>query len=267
MRRIWLAALISLSLSACGDARSAGEAPAEAASAPDLGAHRVDVCATASLRSAFEAIARAYEAQHAGAEVALRFAGSAELLAALNAGEPCDVVAFADSSAMSRAVGAGQIAVGSPAELARNRIAIAVARGNPKGIAHVSDLARPGVRVALGAKSASIGHHARWVLSRAKVAVKPVAEVATADEVYARVASGEADAGIVYTTTFLGAEPALERVDLPAEENTPALYSIAVVREPREKLGAEAFRAFALAAEGQRLLGEAGFLPIGAKRD
>jgi molybdate transport system substrate-binding protein len=97
--------------------------------------------------------------------------------------------------------------------------------------------------------------------------VNPAVEAATADEVYAKVAGGEADAGIVYATTFIGAEPALGRVDLPQQENTPALYSISVVREPRELRGAEAFRAFALGTEGQRWLGEAGFLPIGAKRD
>jgi molybdate transport system substrate-binding protein len=264
MKRRWIAAVVALA--ACSEPQ---ETPQQAAAseATELGAHRVDVCATASLRRAFEAIARAYEAQHAGVDVALRLGGSAELLAALNAGEPCDVVAFADSSAMSRAVGAGQMAVGSPAELARNRIAIAVAPGNPAGIAHVSDLARTSVRVALGAKSASIGRHARWVLSRSNVVVNPAVEAATADEVYAKVAGGEADAGIVYATTFIGAEPALGRVDLPRQENTPALYSISVVREPREPRGAEAFRAFALGTEGRRWLGEAGFLPIGAKRD
>jgi hypothetical protein len=52
---------------------------------------------------------------------------------------------------------------------------------------------------------------------------------------------------------------------VPKEQNTPALYSISVGREPAEPKGAEAFRALALGPDGQEMLHAAGFLPIGAK--
>lgn len=48
-------------------------------------------------------------------------------------------------------------------------------------------------------------------------------------------------------------------------DNTPALYSISVVREAKEPRGAGAFRALALGPIGQQILIDAGFLPVGEK--
>jgi molybdate transport system substrate-binding protein len=103
------------------------------------------------------------------------------------------------------------------------------------------------------------------VLSHFKLAPVPAADATTADGVLAAVANGEADAGIVYATSFAGASDAVQRIDIPEHENTPALYSISSAREPQDPRGAEAFRALALAPAGQQILHDAGFLPIGAK--
>ena len=81
----------------------------------------------------------------------------------------------------------------------------------------------------------------------------------------AKVAAGEADAGIVYATSFADAGGGVQRIDVPSEQNTPALYSISAGREPAEPRAAAAFRALALGPVGQELLRDAGFLPIGAK--
>jgi molybdate transport system substrate-binding protein len=257
-----------LLLAACGAEEpnnSAAPAPAAEAEAP-AGPHRVAVCATASLRRAFEAIAARYERDHPGASVALHFDGGTQLLNALNAGERCDVIALGENSVMARVVSAGHTAVGSPAELARNRVAIVVAAGNPKRVAGLADFGRDDLRLALGARTSSIGRHSRWVLSRLKLAPKPAREAITADGVLASVAAGEADVGIVYVTTFVGgAPPSVESIAVPDAQNTAALYSISVAREPLEPRGAAAFRALALAPAGQQLLHDAGFLPIGAK--
>jgi molybdate transport system substrate-binding protein len=270
MARIAIAALLCFALAACDRAAESG-APASDASAPAPDApptpHRVAVCATASLRHAFEAIAARYESDHPGADVALHFDGGTQILDALNAGERCDVIALGDNSVMARVVSAGHTAVGSPAELARNRIAIAVAAGNPKQVKGLADFARPGLRIALGKRSASIGRHGYWVLSRQKIDPQPAVQPTTADGVLAAIASGDADAGIVYATSFAGLakDAGVARIDVPEEQNTPALYSISVAREPAEPRGAEAFRALALGEAGQQILHDAGFLPIGAK--
>ncbi len=259
-------ALLALLVACGGEARVEPVVPASTASveAP-AGPHEIVVCATASLRRAFEAMARRYEQDHAGAHVRLHFDGGAQLLAALNAGEKCDVIALADSSVMARVSSAGHTDVGSPAELARNRVAIAVAAGNPKQVKGLADFGREDLRLALGARTSSIGRHSRWVLSRLKLAPKPAVEASTADGVLAKIAAGEADLGIVYATSFADAGGGVQRIDIPESENTPALYSISTGREAKEPRGAAAFRALALGPIGQQVLHDAGFLPIGAK--
>jgi molybdate transport system substrate-binding protein len=264
MRRALAALLV---LVACGGETSVepvASNPAASVEAP-AGPHELLVCATASLRRPFEAIGERYEQLHSGAVVTLRFDGGTQLLAAMNAGLACDVIALADNSVMARVSSAGHTAVGSPAELARNRVAIAVAKGNPKQLQGLADFAREDLRVALGARTSSIGRHSRWVLSRLKIAAKPAVEATTADGVLAAVAAGEADAGIVYATSFAGVGDAVQRIDVPEDQNTPALYSISSARDSKQPRGADAFRALALGPVGQQLLREAGFLPIGAK--
>jgi len=246
-------------------AASALASTSVAAVAAPAGPHEVVVFATASLRRPFEALARLYEQDHPGARVTLRCEGGAQLLAAMDGGAACDVVAIGDSSQMSRFAAAAHLAASSPAELARNRLALIVGKGNARQVKGLADFGRQDVRVALGTRSSSIGRHARWVLSRLTLDPKAACEAPTADGVLAKIAAGEADAGIVYVTSLLGAGDAVQRIDLPDEHNTPVLYSISATRAAKEPRGAAAFRALALGPVGQQLLHEAGFLPIGSK--
>ncbi|MBL8754582.1 MAG: extracellular solute-binding protein [Planctomycetes bacterium] len=262
-----LLSLVLLSfLAACGGGSATSERapdqapPVEAPSVP----HTVVVYATASLRPAFTALAARYEQDHSGAEVELHFAGGAALLAQAHAGAVIDVVAIGDSSQMSRFAAAALLAAHSATELARNRIAIAVAKGNPKQVHTVRDLVRADVRLGLGTRSSSIGRYGRWVLTHQNLDKEPSAEAPTADALLAKLAAGEVDAAIVYVTTLRGVD-GIVRVDVPAAENQAVLYSIAAMRKAAEPRGAAAFRALALSPTGQAILQEHGLLPIGAK--
>lgn len=232
---------------------------------PPAGSHEIVVFATQSLKAPFEALAKRYEQDHPGAKVALRFDGGNQLLDAMNAGEKCDVVAIGDSSLMSKFAAAAHLAAHSPAELARNRIAIAVGKGNPKQVKGLADFGRADLKIALGARSSSIGRHARWSLSKLQLDPAPACQANTADGVLAKVAGGEADVGIVYVTSFAAGQTQVDRIDVPEADNTPVLYSISATREAKEPQGAAAFRALALGPTGQQILRDAGLLPIGAK--
>lgn len=252
-------------LAACGGNRDvATPSPGAPAVEAPAGPHTVVVFATASLRVPFERLARRYEADHPGAKVELHAAGGAALFARMNAGERADVVAIGDSSLMSKFAAGAMLAPHTATELARNRIGIAVTRGNDQRVQSLADLARPGLRVALGRRSSSIGRHGRWVLSRQQPGVEPAVEADSADELVALVAAGTADAAIVYATSGRGVA-GVELVAVPEAANTPVLYSIAAGREAPEPRGAAAFLALALGPVGQALLQADGFLPIGAK--
>lgn len=262
----WVALLLLLVLAACGpDPAAAASSPAVAPLQPPTHEHRLLVWATTSLREPLQHLAREYERLAGQATVELRFGGGDDLLTARNQGEACDVVAIGDSSQMSRFAAAAHLAPHGVAELARNRLAIVVPAGNPAAIRELADLGRPGVRLAVGRRSASIGRYASWALSAAQVAVEPAVRVASADAVLAEVAAGRADAGIVYTTTLRGAPASVEGVVIAPAQNQPVLYSIAVDRQAAQSAGARAFVALACGEVGQRILRDSGFLPPGAK--
>lgn len=264
-----LPVLLFLVLAACGaHGKAASEvaaAPRPNAAQPPAGPHTVVVWATQSLRAPMELLARRYEEHAPGSQVRLVCAGGAELLAKRNANEPCDVIAIGDSSLMSRFAAATYLAPGTVAELARNRLTIVVANGNPKNVQALADLARADVRLALGKRSSSIGRWARWALTHGSIEPKPAVEFDTADAVADAVRKGAADAGIVYATTVAAGDSTIGRVEIPESANQPVLYSIAVDSGAKEARGAAAFRALALSADGQAVFKSCGFRAIGDK--
>jgi molybdate transport system substrate-binding protein len=204
------------------------------------------------------AIARRFEAQHGGVEVRLQFAGSQELRAQVEHGQPADVIATADQRHMDAL--AAQRLVAAPALFARNELVIAVPQGNPARIGSLSDLARA-TRVVLAATEVPAGRYAEQALEKAGVrqAVLPrvVSRELNVRQVAAKVALGEADAAIVYRTD---ATSRVEMVAIPPELNVSAEYPIApLLQAPHPEL-ARSFVAFVLSAEGQSILRAAGFL-------
>ena len=211
---------------------------------------RLTVLAAASLAEAFAGFP-------AGGAVTYSFAGSQQLVAQVEAGAPADVVATADEVAMDRLVGAGLVE--APRIFARNRLAIAVQPGNPQRVLALADLARPGLRVALADPAVPAGRYAVQVLERAGVTVRPVSLELDVKAVVARVASGEAHAGIVYATD-VGNGRGVEGVDIPGAANVTASYPVAVIRAGHDVAAARAFVDRLLARPGREALAARGFL-------
>jgi molybdate transport system substrate-binding protein len=83
--------------------------------------------------------------------------------------------------------------------------------------------------------------------------------------VLSKVALGEADAGIVYTSDVTGdASEQVGRIDIPDELNTIASYPIAPVGDSQNPELAQAFVDYVLSADGQTVLVDHGFIPTGA---
>jgi len=226
VRRLAVALALLLAPAACG-----------------TGGTGVTVAAAASLTEAFEALGGA----------TFSFTGSQQLAAQVEARAPVDVVATADVDAMERLVGAGLVE--APATFARNRLAIAVATGNPARIGGLADLGRPGLKVVLADPAVPAGRYTRLALDRAGVVVRPVSLELDVKAVARTVAVGEADAGIVYVTDV----PAAARVDIPAGANVVATYPVAVVRATGDRAGAQAFVDRLLGPAGRSALAAHGF--------
>jgi molybdate transport system substrate-binding protein len=79
--------------------------------------------------------------------------------------------------------------------------------------------------------------------------------------VLSKVALGEADAGVVYSTDAKTAADKVTVLEVPDAFNVIALYPVAVVRDAVNPSAANAWIAYLLSAEGQAVLAKYGFVP------
>jgi len=219
----------------------------------------LSVFAAASTTAAFTALARAFEQQHPGTTVQLNFAGSSVLARQIQEGAPADVFASADEATMQRLVDSGDAA--AVQIFARNRLRLIVAPGNPKRIGGLCDLAGRNLQVALCARTVPCGRYAAQAFAAAGIAVPPASAEVDVKAVLSKVAMGEADAGIVYTTDVRDAGNRVTGMELPVLSRVDAPYPVAVLRHAADPTAANRFVAFVLSADGQRLLAQFGFLP------
>ncbi len=248
-RRSW-PALVALVV-VLGFGPGAAPAPADDAS--------LTVFAAASLTTAFRAIATAFESEHPRAKVAFNFAGSATLVQQIRDGARADVFASADASNMQKLVDAAAVR-GTPRIFAQNVLQIAVAKGNPRHIAGLADLSRPGLVVVLCAETVPCGRYALEAFTTAGATVPLGSRELDVKAVVSKIALGEADAGIVYVTDVRAASGEIEGIDLAPAHTVSARYPIAVLRDATHPELAEAFVAFVVSEPGSAILGKYGFV-------
>lgn len=216
------------------------------------------VFAAASLTESFNDYKARLVSENRGLSITYSFAGSPQLVTQIGAGAPADVVATADEDSMAKLVSTGLVE--PPQDLARNKLEIAVAPGNPKGIKALRDLARSGLKVVLADPSVPAGRYGRQALAEASVTVEAVSLELDVKSVLQKVTSGEADAGLVYVTDVMAAGPSVAGIDIPVEYNAAAAYPVAVVRTTKYREGARAFVDGLLRGPGQAALSAHGFL-------
>jgi molybdate transport system substrate-binding protein len=229
------------------------------------------VFAAASLSDAFEEIGRDFEVANPGVEVLFNFAGSSALAAQIAAGAPADVFASANWPQMENVAQAGLLA-GPPSAFARNRLTLVVPAANPAGITTVRDLATPGLKLVLPVSGVPARVYADSLLSR--IAAAPTYGPAFLSGVYAnlvseednvrlaqvKVALGEADAGIVYTSDVTpDIADDVRVIALPNGAQPMISYPIAALAGAADPALAQAFIAAVLSPEGQAVLSAWGF--------
>ncbi|KRE67513.1 molybdate-binding protein [Arthrobacter sp. Soil736] len=262
------AGLLATALSACapgapGAPGGTGAGPGTGnATAPGPGGSsklsgKVTVFAAASLKSVFTRLAGEFESRNPGTEVVLSFAGSSDLVTQISQGAPADVFASADSKNMAKLQ--EQSLVGAPVNFATNTLEIAVPPGNPASITSFADLARPGVKVVVCASQVPCGAAADKIEKATGTALKPVSEESSVTDVLGKVASGEADAGLVYVTDVKNAGDKVEGIPFAEARQAVNTYPIASVGTTRNKELAAAFISLVTGGDGQKTLGDAGF--------
>ncbi|NJM05057.1 molybdate ABC transporter substrate-binding protein [Candidatus Gracilibacteria bacterium] len=237
------------------------------------------IFAAASLSDAFEEIAVAFAAANDGVTINYNFGGSQQLAAQLNEGAPADVFASANSSQMRVVLEGGRVISGTEHAFAYNRLVVVVPHDNPAKISTLHDLARPGVRLLLADRAVPVGQYSLDFLAKASVrpsfgttySASVLRNVVSYEDnvraVLTKVALGEGDAGIVYTTDAALEAERIARIDIPDELNTVASYPIAPIADSANPELAQAFIDFVLAPAGQAILVKYGFIDVREARE
>ncbi|HEX3826227.1 MAG TPA: molybdate ABC transporter substrate-binding protein [Sporichthyaceae bacterium] len=255
--------LVTLLLVGCGPQLRSAIPPtatptaASASATPTLGG-TVTVLAAESLQRAFESLRRAFGAVDPGTDVELSFGHSPAQVVALREGAPGDVPAAAAAEPVAAAQRFDLLA-GSATVFARNSLQIVVARGDPKGITSIGDLARPGLTVLLPDPATPAGAAAARVVAASGTQLRPTSYGAGTEQVMTTVRLGEADAGIVFVTDVRAAGDAVTGVAIPDEVNVVLDYPIAVLAAAHSPDAARRFVDFVESAAGRAVLDHLGF--------
>src|SRR5680860_1832523 len=203
------------------------------------------IFAAASLTDPFNEIKDSLEAEYPELTITMSFAGSQTLVTQVAEGAPADVLAVAATEPMDRALEEG-VVESSPFIFARNELTVIVPNDNPAGIESAADLGEDDLRLVIAAPEVPAGAYARQSICLMaaetgtygqgfveRVAANVVSEENNVKSVLAKVALGEAGAGIVYTSDVTDDVVA---VTIPDEVNVVASYPIAPVIGGNEEL-------------------------------
>ncbi len=256
--------MMIIALAACGGGGATPDSEAEDVT--------LTVFAAASLTVAFTELGAEFDAANPGVTTTFNFAGSNALATQINEGAPADVFASANNTQMTAAVETGRVDADAPVQFVTNRLVVVTPAGNPGGIAGLQDLAGDDVLLVLAAAEVPVGGYSLEFLDLASADPAfgasyregVLANVASYEEnvrsVLNKVALGEADAGIVYTSDAAGVE-GISQLEIPDTLNVLAQYPIAALNDSANASTAAAFVDYVLSADGQAILASYGFGP------
>lgn len=245
LARWGLGVALALALPACGGPST------------DSGPSTVTVFAAASLTDAFRQIADGVERANPGLRVTLNVGASSALAQQIVSGAPADVFAAASPATMTTVTDSGEAT--APQVFARSRLEIAVPAGNPGRVTGLADFADPERTFALCAAAVPCGVAAAAVFTAAGIRAAPDTLEQDVRAALSKVVLGEVDAALVYRTDVLAAGDEVKGIAFPEADQAINDYPIATLSSAPNVAAAQAFVAYVLSSEGQKVLADAGF--------
>jgi len=274
--KLFLLSILTLILAGCA-APTFTSAPTQESTDESAGTTELTIFAASSLADAFNEMGTQFEAEHPGVTMTFNYGSSSQLATQLTEGAPADIFASANSKQMQIAQDAGRIE-GDPQIFLTNKLVVIVPSDNPAGIQTLADLAKPGVKLVVAAAGVPVRDYTDQMLEKLvsdssygqaysdAFYKNVVSEEDNVRQVAAKIALGEGDAALVYTSDVTpDIESQVMQIEVPDEFNVVASYPIAQIKDSEHADLVAAFIEYVLSADGQVILAKWGFGPAPAK--
>lgn len=231
-------------------------------------AAELKISAAASLSEAMTEIAVLYEKEH-GEKPQLNFGGSNALARQIRAGAPCDVFLSADEATLNQLLEENLLHANSVTKLLGNTLVVITPASSPLKISGAADLASPSIRhLALGDPAAvPAGVYARtWLEGQGQWGAISGKVVATENvrAALAAVASGNAEAGVVYQTDAMISKEVRTAYQVPEDQMPPIIYPVAATKASPDPGKAIRFISFLKSEPVLTVFGKHGFRTLQA---
>jgi molybdate transport system substrate-binding protein len=227
----------------------------------------------ASLSGASPALNAGFNSAYPPHKVAFNLDGTQALKTQVENGAYSDVFISASNSYTNTLKSEGYFVNSSVKTLCTNYVIVILPASNPAHIQSLSDLAKPGVKIAMAANTVPVGTATNAVIANlandtygkswANATVANVVTYETSEPAVAtKVSLGEVDAGFVYQSTATAAAPGTyQSITIPKKDNYLQTYTIGVLQGSKNKAIASEFESYMLSAAGQQILKQYGFTP------
>jgi molybdate transport system substrate-binding protein len=245
----------------------------------------IEVFHADSLAGPMKALKGAFETRNPGAQVNLTTGRSQELAERILKGDVCDVFtpsapAVIEKDLMTKKVaGTDRTGASWSVIFSANEMVVITAKGNPLGIKKMSDLAKTGVRFTrvTGEKDMATQRTIDFVKNVTALegnpqlaqgiisgAVTDPSKPHTVPETIRDIATGKADAGVVYYSAAVEAKEIVDSLRFPSEVNLSSQIRNAatIPSTAKEPATALLFVRFILSDEGRKILEATGQPPI-----
>jgi molybdate transport system substrate-binding protein len=229
----------------------------------------------ASLKGASDAIGPAFSNSSPGTTVKFNLDGTQVLKQQLENGAKADIFISASNTYTNALKKEGYLVNDTVKNLTSNYIIVIVPAGNPGHINSLADLGSPGKKIAMGTPDVPVGVNTRQSIAKLandtfngtwnSTLYKNVVSFETTEPgVVTKVSLGEVDAGFVYESSYKAApNGTLNAIVIPVKDNSLQTYTIAVINTTSDKNAALQFETFMVSPQGQQILSNFGFRPIG----
>ena len=278
-----LALLMVLSLTACGQQNNEPAQNDQAGDQPQTPAETVEltVFAAASLTESLTAIGEKYMAENENVKLSFNFDSSGKLYTQITEGAPCDLFISAAPKQMNQLDGTlkddadknpdglDMLVEGSRIDLLENKVILAVAEGNDKGIDSfdkLAELLKSGdVMLAIGNEDVPVGQYTKKIFTYYEIDEAAIAEKLTygsnVKEVTTAVSEGTVDCGIIYASDAYSAGLTVA-AEATAEMCGQVIYPAAVLNTSAQQEAAAAFLTYLQGDEASAEFEKVLFTPL-----